>query len=144
MLVKKYVWQFAETNQDSTFSHTSENSKMFNITSKYFSFFNNKPTARWVAHITKDFLTCYSRSYYRSMILPNHVADIYIKLKSITSKLHNTSASIAFIKKVLFIDVIPKFATVNGQFINEKNSLAASRKLMKSHLTKYVQDFTIY
>ena len=44
MLVEKYGWAnqkslFAETNQDSTFSHTRENSKMFNITSKYFSFF---------------------------------------------------------------------------------------------------------
>ena len=27
----------------SRFSHTCENSKMFNITSKYFSFFSNKP-----------------------------------------------------------------------------------------------------
>ena len=50
MLVEKYVWAiqkslFAETSQDSTFSHTRENSKMFNITSKYLSFFNNKPPA---------------------------------------------------------------------------------------------------
>ena len=42
-------------------------------------------------------------------ILPNRVTDIYIKLKSITSKLYNTSASIAFIKKALFVDVIPKY-----------------------------------
>ena len=40
-------------------------------------------------------------------ILPNLVVDIYIKLKSITSKLHNTSASIAFIEKAL-VDAIPK------------------------------------
>ena len=50
MLVEKYGWAiqksfFAETNQDSTFSHTREDSKMFNITSKHFSFFNNKPPA---------------------------------------------------------------------------------------------------
>ena len=50
MLVKKYGWAiqkslFAETNQDSTFSHTRENSKMFNIAAKYFSFFNNKQPA---------------------------------------------------------------------------------------------------
>ena len=32
---------FAETSQDSAISHTRQNSKMFNITSKYFSFFNN-------------------------------------------------------------------------------------------------------
>ena len=36
---------FAQTNQGSTFPQTSENSKMFNITSKYFSFFNNKTPA---------------------------------------------------------------------------------------------------
>ena len=47
MLVEKYGWAiqkslFTETNQDSTFSHIHENSKLFNITLKYFSFFNNK------------------------------------------------------------------------------------------------------
>ena len=50
MLVEKYGWAiqkslFAETNQDSTFSDTRENSKIFDITSKYFSFVNNKPPA---------------------------------------------------------------------------------------------------
>ena len=73
-------------------------------------------------------------------ILPNRVVDIYIKLKSITSKLLNTSASIAFIKKALFVDVIPKFAMVKGQFINETDSLTALRKLMKSHLIKHIHD----
>ena len=34
---------FAQANQDYTFSDTRQNSKMFNITSKYFSFCNNKP-----------------------------------------------------------------------------------------------------
>ena len=48
--IEKYVWAiqkslFPQTNQDSTFWHTCENSKMFKITSKYFSFFNNKPPA---------------------------------------------------------------------------------------------------
>ena len=50
MLLEKYIWAIqktliAWTNQDSTFSHTHEISKMFNITSKYFSFFNHKPPA---------------------------------------------------------------------------------------------------
>ena len=50
MLVERYGWAiqkilYADNNQDSTFSYTRENSKMFNITSKYFSFFNNKPPA---------------------------------------------------------------------------------------------------
>ena len=47
MSVKKYDWAiqeslFAEANKDSTFSHTRGNSKILNINSKYFSFFNNK------------------------------------------------------------------------------------------------------
>ena len=44
MSVEKYGWAiqkslFAQTNQDSIFPHTRDNSKMFNITSKCFSFF---------------------------------------------------------------------------------------------------------
>ena len=53
----------------SRFSHTHENSKIFNITSKYFSFFNNKPPARWVVLMTMDFLICYSCSHYSSSFL---------------------------------------------------------------------------
>ena len=50
MLVEKFGWAiqkslFAETNQDSAFFHTRKNSKIFNITSKYFRFFNNKSPA---------------------------------------------------------------------------------------------------
>ena len=50
MLVEKFGWAiqkslFAYSNQDSSFSHIHENSKMFNITLKYFRFFNNKPPA---------------------------------------------------------------------------------------------------
>ena len=50
MIVEKYGWEFqktlfSKTNHDSAFSGTHENSKIFNITSKYFSFFNNKPPA---------------------------------------------------------------------------------------------------
>ena len=58
---------FAYTNQDSIFSHTRNNSKMSSITWKYFRFFNNKPPAGGVAHVAKDFPTCYSCSYYSSM-----------------------------------------------------------------------------
>ena len=47
MSVEKYGWTiqkylYAQTNQDSTFSRTRENSKMFNITLKYFILFNNE------------------------------------------------------------------------------------------------------
>ena len=50
MSVKKYdllirKGLFAHAIQDSIFSHTRENTKMFDINSKYFSFFNSKPPA---------------------------------------------------------------------------------------------------
>ena len=40
---------------------------MLNITSKYFSFLNNKPPASWVVHLTRTFPICYSCLYYSSM-----------------------------------------------------------------------------
>ena len=45
------------------FSHAEE-FRNFNITLKYCSIFKNMPLANRVAHIKKDFLTCYSCSYY--------------------------------------------------------------------------------
>ena len=41
--------------------------KLFKVTSKYFCIFSNTRPASWVAHITKDFLTCYSCLYYCSL-----------------------------------------------------------------------------
>ena len=49
---------------------------MFNITSKNFSVFNNKPPASWVAHITKDFLTCYSCYYYSYILLEINLVSL--------------------------------------------------------------------
>ena len=48
MSVKKYDLLIrkglvADAIQDSIFSHTRENTKMFNINSKHFSFLNSKP-----------------------------------------------------------------------------------------------------
>ena len=60
----KKLW----TDQNSTISHTRENVKMFNISSKYFSFFNNVPPGIWLAHIRRDFLPCYSCLFYSSII----------------------------------------------------------------------------
>ena len=42
---------------------------MSNISSKYFSILSNAPPASWVAHITRDFLTCYSYSNFSSIVL---------------------------------------------------------------------------
>ena len=88
----------------STFSHTRENSKMFNITLKYFSFFNIKPPASWVAHITRNFLTWYSCSYCSSMILCNQFywpPDNFFKKKILTLHAMKTHIEISYtIKKV--------------------------------------------
>ena len=50
MSVKKYDWAIqkslpAQTNQDSTFLRTRENSEMLNMASKHFRFFKNKAPA---------------------------------------------------------------------------------------------------
>ena len=53
---------------------------------------------------------------------------------SIRSKLNNTFASIASIKKTQFVDVITKFAVVKGQFINETDSFIATGKFLKGQV----------
>ena len=55
--------------QDSAISQTWNNSKMFNITSNYVSFFDHTPPANCVAHITRDFLIFCSCSYHSSIEL---------------------------------------------------------------------------
>ena len=57
-----WIWSLKKVYIKSI-SFTWENSKMFNITSKYLAF----STASWVTHITITFHTCYSCSYYSSM-----------------------------------------------------------------------------
>ena len=53
------------------FTH-GRNSWIFDITSKYFSFFNNTPSTNWVVDITRNFLTYYSCLYYSSMVAVNY------------------------------------------------------------------------
>ena len=60
MSVKKYGWViqkrlFAWTNEDSALSHTHENSKVFNVISKYVSFFNNKTTCKLSRACKKEY-----------------------------------------------------------------------------------------
>ena len=44
--------------------------------------------------------------------------------------MHNTAASIGFIKKALLAYVTPKFAQIKGQFINNYEKYQAERRLM--------------
>ena len=39
------------------------------LQTKYFRILDNKPPASWVAHITRDFITCYSCLYYSFMFV---------------------------------------------------------------------------
>ena len=40
-------------------------------------------------------------------------------------KLHNTAASTGFIKKALYTHLAPKFAQIEGQFVNDKGKYQA-------------------
>ena len=71
-----------------------ENSKMFNIISRCFSFFNNTPPASWVAYITQGLLTCCSCLYYSPMGLQKpliKLCDVRNESSSFVSEASNRS-----------------------------------------------------
>ena len=49
-------------------------------------------------------------------LLPRHVAEDYFQLKSLSSKIQWSSASIGFVNQALFYQVTPTFAKVKGYF----------------------------
>ena len=65
MSVEKYDWAIQkkiiciDQSRFYIFSHLLE-FKIFNIASKFFRFFHNKPPVSWVARFARDFLTWYS------------------------------------------------------------------------------------
>jgi len=63
-------------------------------------------------------------------ILPRRIAAIYYKLKYTTSKIQKTASSIGFINHALAHNITPKFARINGQFIDLKDRKDAERKLL--------------
>ena len=75
---------------------------------------------------------------FTDFILTTRIAEIYNKLYNTISKLHKLASSIGFIKKALHHKVIPKFAQINGQFINKQDHIDAERKLMLSHFNRHV------
>ena len=58
-------------------SQQQEISEIFDITSKNFYIFSNTPPTSQVAHITRDFGTCYSCSHYSFM--HKHISSFMIK-----------------------------------------------------------------
>ena len=98
---------------------------MLNNTSKYFSFFSNKPAVSWVAHIARDFLTCYSCSYYSSMF-----AIIEIKYPFLGySSIWNSSC-------IFFFSILPSRKTMNFETFEK-------RKRFPCFLTNVVTFFTL-
>ena len=60
-------------------------------------------------------------SFHINHIFPRRIAVIRTKLKVITSKVQRTASSIGFIEKCLKIGIVPVFARVKGQFLDEKD-----------------------
>ena len=67
--------------------------RMFDITSKYFSIFNNSLHESWVKHTTRDFFTCYSCSYYAAsrvgLWTPSNISDETLKWSRVQLKAVN-------------------------------------------------------
>ena len=72
--------------------------------------------------------------------LPKHATVVCNKLKVITLKLHKISASIIFIKKLIFKKLTTKFAIVNRKFINEQDRFFAQDNISKGNLDKHGTD----
>lgn len=73
------------------------------------------------------------------MLLPERIATRFNKLSMLSLKLHKTASSIAFIKQALFFNVVPKFAKLHGQFLNNKSHSQAERSLMIDHVLEHTK-----
>ena len=84
------------TNEDSEISFKQENLKMITLTSQYFSIFNNTPPAKWITHITKDYLAYCFCSYYSFITISGEPIAL-----SVINKINNTLNFLHQKKKVL-------------------------------------------
>ena len=72
--------------------------------------------------------------------LPKKIGVLYNDLYWLSVKLHKSSSSIGFIKKCLYLNVIPIFATLRGQILRKNERHAAERNLLILHSTKNIND----
>ena len=72
--------------------------------------------------------------------LPETTAVLYNNLYWLSMKLHKSSSSIGFVKKCLYLNVIPKFATLQGKFLSKNERHATERNLLVSHSMKHIND----
>ena len=62
------------------------------------------------------------------------------KLKKTMSKLHESSSSVAFIKKALYNNITTTFAKIKGQFLKANTKSNAEKDLMRGHINKHDND----
>ena len=62
----------------------------------------------------------------------------YNKMRKLILKLNKSSS-----RKSLFNNIIPTFAKVKGQFINDNKITTAEKEIMKNHLTKHIRDLKL-
>ena len=72
--------------------------------------------------------------------LPEPTAVLYNNLYWLSMKLHKSSSSIGFVKKCLYLNVMPKFATLRGKFLSKNERHATERNLLVSHSMKHIND----
>ena len=72
--------------------------------------------------------------------LPETTVVLYNNLYWLSMKLHKSSSSIGFVKKCLYLNVIPKFATLRSKFLSRNERHATERNLLVSHSMKHIND----
>lgn len=72
--------------------------------------------------------------------LPKSTSDLYNDLYWTSVKLHKSSSRVGFVKKCLYLNVLPKLAVLREQFSNESKRHTTERNLLVSHSTNHVSD----
>ena len=78
------------------------------------------------------------RKLSTDLILAARITETYKRLYNTTSKLHETTSSIKFIKKALYNKVMPSFGQISSQFINKQNQIQAGENVMLPHINRHI------
>ena len=82
-------------------------------------------------------------NFSHSFFLPKQIAGLYFKLLKVSKNLHQAASSIAFIGKCLQLHITPKFASVNGQFVNQEDKTLVERQIMASHMMQHITNLKL-
>ena len=75
--------------------------------------------------------------------LRRRVAITYYNLKKIKSKVQRKAADIGFVKKVIHLEITPKFARVKGNFASPKDKWRAEKSILEASLRQHYKDMNI-